>query len=73
MLCIYKLKRIRVRFFIDSPIDTLTKLLPANNSNPSRISIPPEEGLLISFPAFVKHGSFIYNSDKRKEYLLVGI
>jgi|11_taG_2_1085331.scaffolds.fasta_scaffold13073_5 uncharacterized protein (TIGR02466 family) len=53
-------------FFIDSPIDTLSKLLPTNNSNPSKISIPPQEGLLISFPSFIKHGSFIYNSNKKK-------
>ena len=51
-------------FVIDSPINTLVKLLP-NNTNQElapQLHIQPKEGLLISFPSWLMHGTLEYTS-----------
>ena len=55
-------------FVIQSPIDTLAKLLPESDNNllSPQIHIEPEEGMMLSFPSWLKHGSLQYNSKKKK-------
>jgi uncharacterized protein (TIGR02466 family) len=55
-------------FIIQSPIDTLAKLLPESENDllSPQIHIEPEEGMIISFPSWLKHGSLQYNSKKKK-------
>lgn len=55
-------------FVIQSPIDILCKLLPVHKNEllAPQIDIQPQEGLMISFPSWLKHGSLQYNSKKKK-------
>lgn len=55
-------------FVIQSPIDTLSKLLPESDNEllAPQIHIEPQEGLFISFPSWLKHGSLQYNDTKKK-------
>ena len=55
-------------FLLQSPIDTLVKILPESDNDllSPQIHIEPEEGLLLSFPSWIKHGSLQYNSKKKK-------
>ena len=69
-------------FIIQSPIDTLVNLLPHsgieskserpeyNKSNTAkykpRVLMNAKEGMFISYPSWLKHGSLDYRSDKKK-------
>ena len=53
---------------MESPIDTLAKLLPESDNEllAPQIHIEPQEGMMISFPSWLKHGSLQYNSTDKK-------
>ncbi len=55
-------------FIIQSPIDTLAKLLPESENEllAPQIGIEPQEGLFISFPSWLKHGSSQYDCTEKK-------
>jgi uncharacterized protein (TIGR02466 family) len=55
-------------FVIQSPIDTLAKLLPESDNDllAPQIHIEPQEGLFVSFPSWVKHGSLQYRDTEKK-------
>lgn len=55
-------------FVIQSPIDTLSKLLPKNTNDllASQIHIEPTEGLILSFPCWLKHGTLQYKSNTKQ-------
>jgi len=54
-------------FVLQSPIDTLAKLLPESENEllAPQVHIEPQEGMIISFPSWLKHGSLQYNSVKK--------
>ena len=53
---------------MESPIDTLAKLLPESDNEllAPQIHIEPQEGMMVSFPAWLKHGSLQYKSTEKK-------
>jgi len=55
-------------FVIQSPIDVLAKLLPESENEllAPQIHIEPQEGMMVSFPAWLKHGSLQYKSTEKK-------
>ena len=55
-------------FIMQSPIDTLAKLLPESENDllAPQIDVQPKEGLIISFPSWLKHGSLQYNDTEKK-------
>lgn len=59
-------------FVMQSPIDILAKLLPESDSGylAAQVDVKPKEGLMISFPSWLKHGSYQYN-DKKKERISI--
>tara|TARA_Y100000389_G_scaffold98600_1_gene95265 strand:- start:1391 stop:1987 length:597 start_codon:yes stop_codon:yes gene_type:complete len=55
-------------FVMESPIDVLAKLLPESENEllAPQIHIEPQEGMMISFPSWLKHGSLQYKSADKK-------
>ena len=55
-------------FVMQSPIDILSKLLPESDNEllAPQIHLEPQEGLIVSFPSWLKHGSLQYNSRKKE-------
>jgi hypothetical protein len=53
---------------MQSPIDILSKLLPESDNEllAPQIHLEPQEGLIVSFPSWLKHGSLQYNSRKKE-------
>jgi len=55
-------------FVMQSPIDTLAKLLPESKNGllAPQVQVKPKEGLMVSFPSWLKHGSYQYTDKKIK-------
>lgn len=55
-------------FIMQSPIDTLAKLLPESDNGllQPQVDVKPKEGLMVSFPSWLKHGSFPYKDKSKK-------
>lgn len=55
-------------FIMQSPIDILAKLLPESDNGllQPQVDVKPKEGLMVSFPSWLKHGSFPYEDKNKK-------
>ena len=53
---------------MQSPIDILAKLLPESDNGllQPQVDVKPKEGLMVSFPSWLKHGSFPYEDKNKK-------